>query len=75
MPKRGILARMLGLLANKPAPRVAKAGPAGPKQPPMTAQRQALIQEAMRVRTQVRDELGEDEVKRLAKAVTGKEDP
>ena len=74
-PKRGILARMLGLPAKKPAPRIAKSRPSAPLQPAMTAKRHALIKEAMNMRTQVREELGEDEVKRLAKAVTGKEDP
>ncbi len=66
---------MLGLPAKKPAPRLAAPGPAGPKPLPMTAKRQALIRDAMNVRDKVREELGEDEVKRLAKAVTGKENP
>ena len=66
---------MLGLPAKKPAPMAAKSRPSAPLQPAMTAKRHALITEAMNMRTQVREELGEDEVKRLAKAVTGKEDP
>ncbi len=78
MAKRGIIARLLGLPAGPAAPKTAKpgaAGKGGPNSPPMTAGRKALIQDAMRVHGKMREELGEDEIKKMAKAIMGKEMP
>ena len=41
----------------------------------MTAGRKALIQEAMRVHGKMREELGEEEIQKVAKAITGKAMP
>ena len=41
----------------------------------MTADRNALIQEAMRVHGKMREELGEDEIKKMAKIIMDKEIP
>lgn len=90
MAKRGILARLLGLPAGPPVPKTAKlaqaaqaaqaakrAPPAGggTKTPPMTANRKVLIQEAMRVHGKMRDELGEEEIEKMAKAIMGEKKP
>ena len=43
--------------------------------PHMTASRKALIQEAMRVHGKMREELGEEEIEKMAKAIMGKNTP
>ncbi len=87
MAKRGILARLLGLPAGPPVPKTAKLAQAaqaaktaaaargGTKSPSMTANRKALIQEAMRVHGKMRDELGEEEIEKMAKAIMGEKKP
>ncbi len=77
MAKRGILARLLGLppgplvpKATQGARRVPPAG-GGAKPRPMTANRKVLIQEAMRVHGKMREELGEEEIEKMAKAIMG----
>ena len=74
MAKQGIIARLLGLPANTAGPKSAKADSSanGVSKPrPMTADRKALIQEAMRVHGKLREELGEEEIKKIAKAISG----
>lgn len=78
MAKRGKIARLLGLPAAPATPKTAKpgaAGKGGPKSPPMTADRKALIKEAMRVHGKMREELGKEEIEKMAKAIMGKEMP
>jgi hypothetical protein len=78
MAKRGIFARLLGLPSGPLVPKTAKAAAAarsGPKSPPMTANRKALIQEAMRVHGKMREELGEEEIEKMAKAIMGEKKP
>ncbi len=78
MAKRGILARLFGLPAGPLVPKATKRAPpagGGAKSPPMTANRKALIQEAMRVHGKMREELGEEEIEKMAKAIMGKDMP
>ena len=78
MAKRGLIARLLGLPAAPATPTTAKTGAAakgGRKPPPMTADRKALIQEAMRVHGKMREELGEEEIEKMAKAIMGEKKP
>lgn len=75
MAKRGLIARLLGLPPGPLAPKTVRRAPpagGGPKSPPMTANRKALIQEAMRVHGKMREELGEEEIEKMAKAIMGK---
>lgn len=76
MAKRGFFARLLGLPAGPAVPKPAKDASAPKSAPgprPMTADRKALIEEAMRVHGRITEELGEDEIQKMAKAITGKE--
>lgn len=81
MAKRGLIARLLGLPSGPAAPKLAQRAKTasipnvGPKSPPMTANRKALIQEAMRVHGKMREELGEEEIEKMAKAIMGKDMP
>ena len=78
MAKRGIIARLLGLpagLAPPAEPKQTKSGATGKDGRPMTAGRKALIQEAMRVHGKMREELGEEDIQKMAKAITGKAMP
>ena len=78
MAKQGIIARLLGLptgLASPAAPKPNKPGAAGNGGRPMTADRKALIEEAMRVHGKMRAELGEEEIEKMAKAITGAKMP
>ncbi len=85
MAKRGIIARLLGLPAGLApqatlAPQAILAPPAAPKTPkpsaagsggrPVTVERKAIIEEAMRVHGKIRAELGEEEIEKMAKAIT-----
>ena len=53
---------------------VARKGPAKAGAPASTPEREKLIKEAMRVRSEVREQLGEENIKRMAKAITGRDD-
>lgn len=78
MAKQGIIARLLGLPtgpASPAAPKPNKPGAAGNGGRPMTADRKALIEEAMRVHGKMRAELGEEEIEKMAKAITGAKMP
>ncbi len=77
MAKRGIFARLLGLPAGPLVPKSAQGvkrprPPGGGTKPrPTNAKRKALIKEAMRVQRKMRDELGEEEIEKMAKAIMG----
>lgn len=78
MAKRGIIARLLGVPAGPATPKTAQTASIekyGRKLGPMTAERKALIDEAMRVHGKMRAELGEDEIKKMAKAIMGEKTP
>ena len=79
MAKRGIIARLLGLpaglapqatLAPPATPKTAQSSAAGNGGQPMTADHKALIHEAMRVHGKMRAELGEEEIEKMAKAIS-----
>ena len=77
MAKRGIVARLLGLPAGLApevtalgAPKPTQSSAAGKGGGPMTVDRKALIEEAMRVHGKMREELGEEEIDKMAKAIT-----
>jgi len=57
-------------LAPQAAPKTTQSSAAGEVGRPLTADRKALIEEAMRVHGKMREELGEEEIEKMAKAIS-----